>query len=130
MSEQAQELRCIGCRRTPAAVLGISKLVGMVFVYQSTSLKLPLCSQHGVQGSLKYLGSTLLLGWWGVISFFLNFLAIGVDVLSLVRALKLAKPQGDSVASFALWEAAGGATQTLNVTEKPPRQQQKRRPKP
>jgi hypothetical protein len=132
-SEQTQELRCVVCRRTPTAVLRIRKQVGLVYIYESTSLKIPLCRRHGVQGSLRYLGSTLVLGWWGWVSFPLNFFAIGVDVLSLTRALRLAKPQRDSKASFALWDAARWREpdgETLNFIEKLPRLQQKRRPKP
>jgi hypothetical protein len=114
-------------------VLEIRKQVGFVLIYESTSLKIPLCRQHGVQGSLRYLGSTLVLGWWGWVGFPLNFFAIGVDLQSLTRALKLAKPQRDSKASFALWDATRWRdpdAKTLNFIEKPPRLQQKRRPKP
>ena len=119
MSEQHSGLRCVVCRRTPARVLSIQKLASMIIIWQSTSHRIPLCRQHGVEASLTYLGSTLVLGWWGYISFFLNFRAIGVDVLSFVQALGLARPEGDSAGSFALWEAADEATQTFNVSDRP-----------
>jgi hypothetical protein len=83
---------------------------------QAASLNVRLCKQHGVEASLRYLGSTLLLGWWGF-GFFLNFIAVGTDARSLVRARKLARPQGDSRESFAFWEATSGAPYMLKVTD-------------
>ena len=44
------------------------------------------------RGGLK----TLVQGWWGIISFFVNFVAVGTDIAALRRASKLGEPQGAS----------------------------------
>lgn len=115
-----REPRCVVCRRAPAALLALQKQVGsLYFGRQATYLKIHLCRRHGTNASLRYLGSTLLLGWWGI-GFFSNFVAVARDARSLVRARKLARPQGDSRESFRHWEATRGARYITSVSDTAP----------
>jgi hypothetical protein len=40
---------------------------------------------------------TLVQGWWGIVSFFVNFVAVGTDIAALRKASKLGEPQGAPV---------------------------------
>jgi len=84
--------RCRICGRTPADVFAFRRHAGMVVMFKMSSVKAPLCRDHAIEVGRRFLRSTLALGWWGVISFFANFVAIGVDLRSLRKARRLAPP--------------------------------------
>jgi hypothetical protein len=69
-------------------------------------LQMPLCRTHAVQGSLYYLLLTLVFGWWGAISFLVNWVAIAVDLFAFCIGIFQRRPQGDSGAglSFRQWD--------------------------
>ena len=45
-------------------------------LYKANAL---LCRDHAIPVVKEYLGKTLVQGWWGVISFFVNFVVVGQD---------------------------------------------------
>jgi hypothetical protein len=55
----------------------------------------PFCRAHALSSARKYLVLTLLLGWWGIRSFFVNFKAVGTDVraIYLARAIPESSPE-------------------------------------
>jgi hypothetical protein len=83
------EARCIVCGRRPAALIKVERNVGMVLMHTWHSTDGPFCRDHGIASARRYLLLTLLLGWWGVRSFFLNFKAIAMDVRALTMAQRL-----------------------------------------
>ena len=66
----------------------------MLVVRESRSLNVLLCREHAFSAGFSFLGSTLVLGWWGVISFFVNFLAVAMDLQALCQALFLTRAHG------------------------------------
>jgi hypothetical protein len=64
----------------------------MVVLRRSLKVRVVLCRAHGPSLARSFLGRTLVQGWWGIISFFSNFFAVGSDVLALIRASQLAAP--------------------------------------
>jgi hypothetical protein len=52
-----------------------------------------LCRDHGVETAKKWLGQTVVQGWWGITSFFFNWAAVATDVSALMKVRKLDTPQ-------------------------------------
>ncbi|MDQ1748107.1 MAG: hypothetical protein QOD07_2370 [Frankiaceae bacterium] len=104
-------LRCQVCGRGPARNLVIRRHVGMLVMQRFVKLRAALCREHGVALTKKYLGKTLLEGWWGYISFFVNWFVVVTDLVALSQAKKLPQPdvQPDP-ASQQAQAAAGPAT--------------------
>lgn len=69
----------------------------MLFVRQTTRSKALLCREHGAQQARRFLLRTLVTGWWGVISFFMNFVAIATDIAAWRKYNQLLSPQGVAV---------------------------------
>jgi hypothetical protein len=51
-----------------------------------------VCRTHGTELTKTYLTKTLTQGWWGIISFFVNWFAVANDVVMLRRVSRLAPP--------------------------------------
>ena len=82
--------RCQVCGRTPAAQLTLRRPVGMLIMQKFFRAKPTLCRDHGRQVAKQWLTKTLVQGWWGIVSFFVNFVAVGTDIAALRKASKLA----------------------------------------
>ena len=95
--------QCRQCGRAPAATIHIRRHVGMLVVARMRNLKAPLCREHGEALVKQWLKSTLLLGWWGIIAFFLNFYAVGLDIVALRKVRKLGPPTGVPMAATTVW---------------------------
>ena len=93
--------RCEVCGRTPAAQLTLRRHVGMLIMQKFYRIKPTLCREHGRQVAREWLTKTLVQGWWGIVSFFVNFVAVGTDIAALRKASKLAEPQAAPVAPSA-----------------------------
>jgi hypothetical protein len=100
---------CQICGRTPTAEFKLAWNTGLIVLNVSHRLNATLCRTHGRAASLAYLGKTLVFGWWGFISFFINFIVVGVDIRALLRAVRLPEPDGGTTPndlSFRDWERA------------------------
>ena len=89
-------LPCYICGRGPTAVLSITRGLGMIFLRREWTYKAPLCRDHGTAIARNWLVATLLMGWWGIISFFVNWLAVIQDVNAWRQARALA-PAGSVI---------------------------------
>jgi hypothetical protein len=103
---QAEMSVCAVCRRTPAVKLMLRRNVGYILMRKWYEFDGALCRTHAIQGSLTYLWKTLLFGWWGVISFLVNWLALLANIVALVRSFFITQPEGQPSLpySFAEWE--------------------------
>jgi hypothetical protein len=61
----------------------------MLVIRRSWNYSAPLCRDHGSQLARNWLLATLLMGWWGLISFFMNFGAVATDLDALKAARRL-----------------------------------------
>ena len=89
-------LPCQVCGRGPTALITVSRNVGMLFMRRYSAYSAPLCRDHGSQLARNWLVATLLMGWWGIISFFVNFGLVAADLSSLRTARRLA-PTGSVI---------------------------------
>jgi membrane protease YdiL (CAAX protease family) len=68
--------------------------MGLLVVMRFARLEEPFCRDHGIRVAEEYLRRTMVEGWWGFLSFFLNWGAIAIDLRALRRARKLPFPTG------------------------------------
>jgi len=93
MAEPSSTTPCVVCGRVPTREESIRRHVGMIVMQRIFKLKQPLCRDHGIEITNTYLRKTLIQGWWGFISFFLNILTVGNDLVVLFRYRGLGEPQ-------------------------------------
>ena len=85
---------CLACDRSPAAQFHVRRHVGMVLSHRVYRFRGPLCAEHGSALARECLNRTLVRGWWGISSFFLNIYTVCVDLAALARARRLGPPEG------------------------------------
>lgn len=84
---------CQVCHRGPTKVLPIRRHVGMLVMQRFVKLQVPLCRDHAVQITRQYTAKTLWQGWWGYISFFVNFFVVVRNLMVLAEAKAMPAPQ-------------------------------------
>lgn len=72
----------------------------MLVAWKWFSLDQPFCREHGQEAAKSWLGQTVVLGWWGIISFFANIVAVGFDLVALSQASSLGPPQKPTAGYF------------------------------
>ena len=106
----SSNVRCVICRQVPTRTLPIRRHVGMVFAQRFVKVRKPLCKEHGMQMTAAFLGRTMVQGWWGFVSFFVNIVVVLGDVGVWVAYRTLADPRpapNASPMSSALMALAG-----------------------
>jgi Protein of unknown function (DUF2510) len=83
---------CVLCGLGPTRVEPIRRHVGLLVMQRFVKLEQPLCRTHGTSLATSYLGKTMWQGWWGVISFFANWLAVANDIVAITRYRSLPEP--------------------------------------
>ncbi len=84
---------CEQCGRAPVKLVTSRKHLGMIFFGRTWSRQALLCRDHARQQLAADLAFTALLGWWGVISMFINAGIVVTQVLGLSEAGRLGAPQ-------------------------------------
>ena len=85
---------CSVCGRGPAVYLRLRRHMGLIWIIRFARLDAPFCRDHGVAAASEYLRRTLVEGWWGFLSFILNWYAIYVCVQAKRAAAALPAPVG------------------------------------
>ena len=83
---------CRACGRGPAAELVIRRHVGMLVLQRFFKVKARLCRDCGRKLVKDYTARTLVQGWWGYISFFVNWFCLAANGVAYVRASRLPEP--------------------------------------
>jgi hypothetical protein len=89
-----QALLCKICGRQPALEVKLRRQVGMIFLARIFTFRGALCKEHGQELANSFLNKTLVQGWWGIVSFFLNIYTVFVDLAALSKFKKLDPPAG------------------------------------
>lgn len=82
-------MSCEICGATPAARLTTRWQIGLIIISRTTSREVVLCRTHAVQETSRDLGKTLVLGWWGILAFFINLWVVWKQIGALRTALAL-----------------------------------------
>ena len=93
-STAGQGTGCAVCSRLPALAIPVRRQVGLIVLRRTIRTNSALCREHGVQQAQTFLLRTLIQGWWGIISFFVNFIAIATDLAALSQYRRLGTPEG------------------------------------
>ncbi len=84
---------CSICGKIPTRALPIRRHVGMIVLHQFVKVNAPLCRTHGVETTSAFLKKTLVQGWWGLISVFVNAFVVVSDLVVLRRYHGLSAPE-------------------------------------
>jgi len=66
----------------------------MLFAQRFYKVRPTVCREDGLKLWRSWTGLTLLQGWWGYISFFANIFAVIMNLVALVKLLRLPAPVG------------------------------------
>jgi hypothetical protein len=83
---------CLACGREPVAEVVLQSNTGMVFARRWAKVEGRFCRPCGLALYRKHMNHTLLAGWWGFISFFMNFGAIFKNVKAWRTLTSLSEP--------------------------------------
>jgi hypothetical protein len=89
----AAEATCSVCGAAPAAAISIRRHVGMILLQKFVKLRTPLCRDCGKQAVKEFTLQTLWQGWWGYISFFVNWFVLATNLVAFFKLRALAPPQ-------------------------------------
>ncbi len=87
-------LTCQVCGAAPALHVKFLKHQGMVVMWRQVTYRGTYCRDCGLAVFRQITNQTLLIGWWGTASFFLNLYAIIVNLLSWQRLRSLGSQYG------------------------------------
>lgn len=80
---EPDETECSLCGSTPAYEVHAERRVGLILVRRVYSQDVRACRNCGLHIVRHAQDLTLLQGWWGVLSFFLNFVSMGRNAIEL-----------------------------------------------
>ena len=111
MDVQAGEV-CALCGSEPAKRVTIRKHRGMLILQQFFKAREPLCRTCGMKTLKQWTLATLWQGWWGYISFFVNWFVLAMNLVAFFQLRKLAAPRpavAAETASSERWQSAFAA---------------------
>lgn len=82
-------MKCERCGQQPAVDVTSKWHLGLIVYGRTTRKEGFLCRSHARSMILGDLAKTLLLGWWGMLSFFINFTVIAGQVVELASVAKM-----------------------------------------
>jgi len=93
--DQAADLRCRFCGRSPAVAATVRAHRGMLVMMQWRHLRGPFCRSCGTQALRKLTTDTLWQGWWGPISLVLGTpFALLSNLFAWLKIRALPEPAG------------------------------------
>jgi hypothetical protein len=91
--EIPEPLVCAFCGSEPARVVSIRRHVGMLILQQFVKVRRPVCRDCGMKLLKSFTLRTLWQGWWGYISFFVNWFVLAANLASYLSVRGLAQPR-------------------------------------
>jgi hypothetical protein len=85
-------IKCVACGRTPAIKVSIRRHVGMLVMQRFIKLHKPLCRECGTKFVKQFTLQTLWQGWWGLISFFVNWFVLAANLAAWLKLRRLEAP--------------------------------------
>lgn len=80
---------CEQCGAAPAQLVKSRWHIGLIVYGRTMNQQAVLCRTHGRALVVSDLVKTVLLGWWGVYSFFINLLVIPAQIAELAKVGEL-----------------------------------------
>lgn len=85
--------QCEYCAYEPAVAITLRRGVGMFYMRRRTISHVIVCRRCGLAQFRAYQDSTLIRGWWGMISFFMNFFYIFANTRAYFTLRSLGEPK-------------------------------------
>ena len=105
---------CMACGDiAPTREVDFEYNVGMIFMRRVHQVKGRLCRKCIEYHFWEATGISLLLGWWGYISFFVNWFYLIKNLITYLGSLGLKHPQGSVWAEAMKWKLASAAMVAL-----------------
>lgn len=111
MDVQAGEV-CALCGSEPAKLVSIRRHRGMIILQQFFKLRRPVCRDCGMKTLKQWTLQTLWQGWWGYISFFVNWFVLAANLAAYFQLRGLPHPRpavASSTESSEQWQSAFAA---------------------
>jgi len=89
----SDEQICHICGWEPARWVTIRRHVGMLLMQKFVKLQAPLCRECGHKKLVEYTTRTLWQGWWGYISFFVNWFVLASNLVAWLKLRGLPRRQ-------------------------------------
>lgn len=107
---------CAFCGSEPAKIVSILRHVGMVFLQQFVKVRQPVCRDCGMKLLKSFTLKTLWQGWWGYISFFVNWFVLAANLAAYftLRGLAQPRPSFTETHSSEQWQSAFSTTSASN----------------
>jgi len=86
------DAKCQVCEGSPAVPVRLLGHQGMIILYRQLTYRGTFCRDCGLSVFRTVMNRTLLVGWWGIISFFLNIYAIIVNLVAWTKLRALPEP--------------------------------------
>jgi hypothetical protein len=93
------------CGAAPATTISIRRHVGLLILQRFVKVRQPLCRDCGLAAVRAFTLRTLWQGWWGYISFFVNWFVLVTNLIAWRRFSKLPTPTRAEVGSRT-WDSA------------------------
>jgi hypothetical protein len=84
---------CVFCGSESAKLVSIRRHIGMLLVQRFFKLRQPLCRACGMKALREYTLKTLWQGWWGYISFFVNWFVLAANLVAYFQLRGLSQPR-------------------------------------
>jgi hypothetical protein len=99
---------CELCGSGPAKVVSIRRHVGMLILQKFVKVRRPVCRDCGMRLLRSFTLKTLWQGWWGYISFFVNWFVLAANLRAYfgLRGLAQPRPSAGQTTSSAQWQSA------------------------
>ncbi len=88
----AGQRSCQECGAQPAIRIGLVRLIGLVLIFTWQSVSGAFCRDCGLRRCKEMTLVSLVMGWWGVISFFLNWIILTINIIQWVRLAAMPAP--------------------------------------
>jgi hypothetical protein len=83
---------CQNCGCSPVHEGALHRQTGMILMRRHFRRSVTACRDCGLSIARKWQNQTLLQGWWGLISFFVNFYYVAANAATIHSFARLAKP--------------------------------------
>ena len=83
---------CERCGASPAALVKSRRHLGLIIYGRTTTTNGVLCGTHARALVTSDLAKTLVLGWWGVFSFFINIFVVIGQLMTLSEVGRIGHP--------------------------------------
>jgi hypothetical protein len=93
------DVSCQVCGRPPAITVALRRVTGMVVLYRIGTLRRTVCRECGIALFRQVSGTSMVVGWWGLIAYFANLVVLALNARQRLRLSGLDAPRGQPAAA-------------------------------